>query len=81
MGATATTMAILPLQAQATQARTVVKAALSQAAMEEMVAVAVPLAVSLFIICHCVGPCISHMPVGNTSIAYWHTHLSAALLL
>ena len=44
------TMAMSPPLEQATQARTVVKLALSLAAMAEMVAMAVPLAVSLLIV-------------------------------
>ena len=59
--AVAATMAILPLQEPGTQARTAVKAALSQAAMEEMVATAVPLAVSLLIV-YIVRPCIKLTP-------------------
>lgn len=43
--AVAATMAILPLQEPATQAKTVVKVALSQAAMGKMVAMSVPQAV------------------------------------
>ena len=43
--AVAATTAILPLQEPATQAKTVVKVALSQAAMGKMVAMAVPQAV------------------------------------
>ena len=59
--AVAATTAILPPQELGTQARTAVKAALSQAAMDKMVATAVPLAVSLLIV-YMVGPCIKLTP-------------------